>query len=431
MTAGTLIKNGLLPIKAKNKIFQLKVDSLKVKASTTSEAELKNIKTLSILNSVFVVALILDSILCATTSRWYFMFSSLFLLGGLLLSKIALTFNKNEIASLIVGIAFYIVSIYHAFVLDNLITSYFILLCAPIILVVLLTNIKNKIATLVSSCILFFVCNYGAGVELFENYFFFIGLFPCFFAMLYFYNRLDQLTQDKNELIKAQEQSNKEKILYAQMMSHDLKAPLQTIGGFSKLLEKQLNHKGEDAQMLKYILAATNSMETLIDDLLEYSKTDTLNYTFKEIEVNTLLSEALSIFSLDIKQEKIKIEKKSLGKIKANQKGIVAVFQNLISNSIKYQPLNKADQTVKIIIEQKESDLYDEIIIGDNGIGIKEENIPFLFDPFSRFHTQFDYAGTGLGLSICKKILQKHNGEISVLHSDKNGTSFLLRFPKK
>lgn len=398
---------------------------------TLSESELKDIKTLHILNAAFVIALVLDSILCALTNRWYFMYSSLFLLFGLLLSKIALKFNKAEFASVIVGLSFYFISIYHAYVLDNIMTSYFILLCAPIILVVLLTDLRYKILMLILSIILFFVCNYLAGINQFDNYFFFIGLFPCFFAMLYFYNRLNQLTLDKNDLINQQRQSNKEKVLYTQMMSHDLKAPLQTISGFSKLLEKRLSHSKEDMKILSFITTASNSMETLIDDLLEYAKTDNDTYTFNEIEVEPLIEEAMSIFSLDIQQKKIEIAKKNLSKIYANKKAVIAVFQNLISNSIKYQPLNKVGHIVKIALEQKDNNAFDEIIIEDNGIGIKQESIPNLFQPFRRFHSSSDYKGTGLGLSICKKILLKHKGDIFVLNSTNKGTKFLLRFPKK
>jgi len=275
-------------------------------AVTLSESELKDIKTLHILNAAFVIALVLDSILCALTKRWYFMYSSLFLLFGLLLSRIALKFNKAEFASVIVGLSFYFISIYHAYVLDNIVTSYFILLCAPIILVVLLTDLRYKILMLILSIVLFFVCNYLAGVNQFDNYFFFIGLFPCFFAMLYFYNRLNQLTLDKNDLINQQQQSNKEKVLYTQMMSHDLKAPLQTISGFSKLLEKRLCNSKEDMKVLNFITTASNSMEILIDDLLEYAKTDNDTYTFNEIDVEPVIEEAMSIFSLDIKQKKLR-----------------------------------------------------------------------------------------------------------------------------
>jgi len=398
--------------------------------TTISESELKNIRTLNILNTAFVIALILDSILCALTGRWYFMYSSLFLLCGLLLSKIALSQNKNEFASLIVAISFYIAAVYHALVLDNLMTSYFILLCAPIILVVLLNRLYYKIWMLLLSVTLFFVCNFLAGVKLFDNYFFFIGLFPCFFAMLYFYNRLEQLTKEKNELIKQKEESNKEKILYAQMMSHDLKAPLRTICGFSQLLQKKAQYNEKDKQMFTFIIKATISMESLINDLLDYSKADSNIYKLDKIYTEDLLKESLSIFSLDIKQEKLQIETKNLSNIWANKEAIVTVLQNLISNSLKYKPLDDPKHLVKINIEQKEKTDFSEIIFKDNGVGIEKENIPHLFKPFKRFHTSNEYEGTGLGLSICKKILQKHNGDIEVLHSNDFGTTFVLRFPQ-
>lgn len=404
------------------------MSSQQIKAS-----ELKQIRTLNILNTAFITVLSLDCILCAVAERWYFMYSSVFLLFVLFLSRAMLSFNKTELASTIVAIGFYIAAIYHATVLDNITTSFFILLCTPMIVVVILSTFWVKIASVIVSTILYFICCYAAELPPFTHYFFFIGLYPCFAAMLYFYNRLETLTIEKNNLIKAQKDHNNDQVMYAQMMSHDLKAPLRSISGFSKLLTRQLVDKcdKQEMEMFEFILQGVDSMEDLIDDLLAYSQASTADYDYAKVEVETLLSSVKKFFHHDIVNNDVVITHSNLSTIVANPKAVTAVLQNLISNGIKYQPIAKKDHITKIFIEQKQHKHYDEIIVVDNGIGIEEQYLPYLFEPFKRFHSPSKYKGSGLGLSLCKKVLIKHRGDIKVTDSNQNGTTFSLCFPKK
>ena len=105
------------------------------------------------------------------------------------------------------------------------------------------------------------------------------------------------------------------------------------------------------------------------------------------------------------------------------------VFHNLISNAFKYQP-NKEGHIPEVSFTSKEDQNDHIIYIEDNGIGIKEEFVDQVFEPFKRNHSQKEFKGTGLGLSICSSILEKHNGSISVDSSNKTGTTFKLTIPK-
>ena len=213
------------------------------------------------------------------------------------------------------------------------------------------------------------------------------------------------------------------------MMSHDLKAPLRSINGFSQILNNRLvDLDKENKEILNFIINGGKSMSNLIDDLLLYSKSGLEEYELENVELEKVIDSILYSFNYDIENKNVQIEKIDLGSITANKKTISLVFQNLISNALKYQPKEKEHLT-KITIRQKIEKNQSIISIQDNGIGMNEENLEKLFDPFVRFHSTRDYEGTGLGLSIVQKIIEKHNGNISVESKEGTGTKFVIKLP--
>jgi len=215
-----------------------------------SESQIKDIKTFNILSNFFILLMIGDCSIRIMIGSWLYAYSSGFLLAGLCISKIFIRQNKLDAATMTVAIAFYI-------------DAFYLILCA-----ILLSSLYLRVATLIISTISFITCNYLSGLPLLSNYFFFFGLYPSFVAMLYFSHRLKKLTDDKNALIDELKHKNEELILFSNMMSHDLKAPLNNIYGFAGLLKKKLTNLGKREEvMLDHIISGAKSMSGLIAEL--------------------------------------------------------------------------------------------------------------------------------------------------------------------
>lgn len=392
---------------------------------------IEKIKTLSVLNALFVGLLLIDIIIRAITTSWPLMFSSIILVIFLLIARYYIIKKSNlERSGEITGLIFYFIAIYHSHFTQEIIIPYFILLLTPILSTLILRSLRTKIIFFVLSSIFFFICNYLANLHLLDNSLFFIGLIPSFFAVVYFYNQLSNIELQKNQLIEELKVKNEDMLLFSQMMGHDLKAPLRAIFSFSTLLKRKINQ--DDKRQVEYLDLVMNNaenMKQLIDDLLVYSKVTTDEYDFEVIDLDKLIEYHKLTFQYAIQNEKLIINEEKLGSIIGNKSALNTVFQNLISNAIKYQPLNKEHHIPSVSISIERSNDTMAIYFKDNGIGIKKENVDKMFTPFTRFHAVSKYKGTGLGLSICKKILNKHNGDISVFSSDENGTCFQVQLP--
>lgn len=399
---------------------------------TTNIDEIKNIKTISIINSILIVLIVIDIFYCFVTNRIPFMYSSIFLLAALLISRFFLYKNKLEIATLVTAIGSYFIAAYHSFSLDNIEVSYIILLVTPILCAVILSEFLIKILFLLLSIALLPLFNFWVGNELFDNYFLYVGLIPSFFGMLYFYNRLNLLEVERKGMIDKLKKNNDEVILYSYMMSHDLKAPLRSISGFSEVLLKKSDKLNDiEKECLGFIKSNTKTMQILIEDLMLYAKTENEDYEFEIIDLNNLIEEQKKLFHYEIEEKQVSFDIDDLGQIRGNKSALKTVFQNLISNSIKYQPLDEPNHTPHISIKLKTDNGVKEILFIDNGIGIEDENIDKLFIPFRRFHSNSKYKGSGLGMSICKKILNKHNGDIKYVNlQNGQGACFLITLPK-
>lgn len=214
-------------------------------------------------------------------------------------------------------------------------------------------------------------------------------------------------------------------------MSHDLKSPLNNIISFSSLISKNESFKDEQhKRKLFYIKQSANKMKILIEELLVYHKVEQEDIEFEEVSINEILNATLSNFYLDEKESNLKFVIEELPHIKSNRFLLQILFNNLVSNAIKYQPTCRKNHIPKIEINAKEKLNTIEIYVGDNGIGIESKHLNNLYKPFKRFHTNKAYKGTGLGLSICKRIMDKHNGLIKLHQTSENGTTFKLVFQK-
>jgi len=237
------------------------------------------------------------------------------------------------------------------------------------------------------------------------------------------------LEKKVKERTKALEQSNKELNEFAYVASHDLKEPLRMIASFLQLLERrykdQLDNEAND--FIRFAVEGSKRMDNMINDLLEYSRIGNQERKFKYLHSEKLLNIVLMNLKSTITDSNAIITYDSLPLIFANEQLMIQLFQNLISNSIKYH----GEKNPEIHISAENTN--DEYIfaIKDNGIGIDQNHLKKIFTIFQRLHTRDEYEGTGIGLAIVQKIVQKHRGKIWVESELGQGTTFYFTIPNK
>ncbi|WP_309641020.1 ATP-binding protein [Flavobacterium sp.] len=252
------------------------------------------------------------------------------------------------------------------------------------------------------------------------------------------YKRTLELEENNKQL----EMINDELQAFNNIASHDLQEPLRKIQMFiSRLEEKEielLTPSGKD--YFSKIKLASNRMQSLLIDLLNYSRAVKGDKVFVKTNLNDVMQQVLHDLATNIEDKKAEIEIGNLPKMKAIAFQMEQLFVNLISNSLKY---SKDDVLPKIMIfaEPIESEVlhngkpvtneeYHKIVVIDNGIGFKQEYADKAFQLFKRLETNAKYTGTGLGLAICKRIIENHNGFITVDAKPNEGVKFSIFIPK-
>jgi len=249
--------------------------------------------------------------------------------------------------------------------------------------------------------------------------------------IFYLNKNLKLRLQEKEGLTKKLKSKNEELITFSHIMTHDLKSPLKNIIALSGLIKKQFEFDNqEQKKYFTYMQESAISMSGLIDDLIAFSKIESEEGKLKLIELNTVIEDVKSHCEFDLTHKNVKLKFLNLPVIYGNRQMLKTLFNNLISNSIKYQPKDQSNHIPSISISHIVNECNYYILIEDNGIGIKSTNKEELFEPFKRFHSNAEYEGTGLGLSICKKVMDKHSGTIKLKSTSENGSTFELSFPK-
>jgi PAS domain S-box-containing protein len=229
-------------------------------------------------------------------------------------------------------------------------------------------------------------------------------------------------------LINSLARSNKELERFAYIASHDLQEPLRMISSYTQLLAKKYKDK-LDAEANEFIYFAVDGamrMQQLITDLLSYSRIVTKGKSFSPTQMDTVLSQAIQNLLVSIKESNAVITHAPLPTIQGDSIQLMQVFQNLISNAIKFhQGLNPI---IHISVTSKPTEWL--FSIQDNGIGIASEFHEKIFLIFHRLHSKKEYEGTGVGLAICKKIIERHGGKIWVESKLEEGSKFCFSLPK-
>ena len=235
----------------------------------------------------------------------------------------------------------------------------------------------------------------------------------------------DALEQKNKELT----QINQELEHFAYVASHDLQEPLRTITSFIQILDRRyVNKLDEDAQQfMGFVVDGAKRMQTLIHDLLEYSRINRYNTGYEKIDLNEIFNTVSRVLKDKIESNDALVIAENLPFVYGNRIQLTQVFQNLIDNAIKFKAKKRKPEIIVSVNDIKDKW---ELVFKDNGIGISQEYFQRIFVIFQRLHTLEEYSGTGIGLAICKKIIERHGGEIWVDSKPGKGTEFHLTISK-
>ncbi len=238
----------------------------------------------------------------------------------------------------------------------------------------------------------------------------------------------ESLHQKTTDLARSNAEREQLK-LFAYVASHDLQEPLQKIIGFGDLLKmnssRELNTKSRE--YLDRMQVSAFRMGRLIDDLLKLATVSIEKQELLEVDLNKVCEQVISDLEHRIEISGASVEAGSLPTVKADWVQMCQLFQNLISNALKFKrPAEKPH--VRIYAERLESG-WSRICVEDNGIGFDLKNTERIFKPFERLHGRDEYEGNGIGLAICQKIAERHGGRLGAESSPGKGSKFLIEMP--
>jgi len=244
-------------------------------------------------------------------------------------------------------------------------------------------------------------------------------------------NNLKQAEIQLAEQSKELRRSNAELEHFAYVASHDLRQPLRMISSFIKLLKNRLPEElGEEEQkMMGFVMDGAQRMDQMLVSLLEYSRVGRKGEPQQWLNSQEPLKEALQFLRplIEESQASIDLAEQEWPEIHASPDEMTRLFQNLISNALKYRQPGKPP-AIKLSCQRKEA--FWQFCISDEGIGIETHQFDRLFKVFQRLHTSEEYEGSGIGLAICRKIVERQGGSIWVESEGKNqGSRFIFTLP--
>jgi len=225
------------------------------------------------------------------------------------------------------------------------------------------------------------------------------------------------------------EASNKELEAFSYSVSHDLRAPLRHIDGFTKLLNKKIKNRIDEKSQNYFdnIISSSKQMNKLIDDLLIFSRMGRKDVKKTNINMKTVVDEAIQEFDSDIKENNISIKIDKMPEVNLDASLMRQTWVNLISNAIKFTG-NKENPEIHIGTE-KDADGKIIFFIKDNGVGFDQKYVDKIFGVFQRLHNINEFPGTGIGLANVKRIILKHGGDIRAEGKINEGASFFFTLP--
>lgn len=238
------------------------------------------------------------------------------------------------------------------------------------------------------------------------------------------------LKETEQTILKLNEEllrSNKDLEKFAYVASHDLQEPLRMVSSFMQLLslkyEKQLDNDARE--YIGFAVEGAKRMYDLLNGLLTYSRISTRGYSFSKVDMNLVLMNVLRNLDLVIKERNAVVKSDILPVIYADESQMLQVFQNLIVNAIKF-----SDGYPKVFVTSRTEGSNFVFTVRDEGMGIEKQYFEKIFQIFQRLVPRNDIPGIGIGLSICKRIIERHKGQIWVESEPGKGSSFSFSMPK-
>ncbi len=238
------------------------------------------------------------------------------------------------------------------------------------------------------------------------------------------------VSRDVGRLKRAQEElerQNAELEQFAYVASHDLQEPLRSISGFVQLLDRRYSGQLDDDadRFIGFVVAGVDRMQALIDDLLAYSRAGRSEHQRQPVDARDVVAGAVALLDASVKESGAIVEVDELPVVQADRGALRQVFQNLISNALKF---NQSDQP-RIEVSAVQTEEGWRFSVADNGIGITADHSERIFRMFQRLHARDEYSGTGIGLAICKRVVERHGGRIWCEPRAGGGTIFHFTIP--
>jgi signal transduction histidine kinase len=250
----------------------------------------------------------------------------------------------------------------------------------------------------------------------------------CFVAVFDVITERKRAEAEIKRHIEDLKRSNEELQQFAYVASHDLQEPLRMVASYTQLLAERYKDRLDDKahKYIEYAVDGAVRMQLLINDLLAYSRIGTRGKLLEPVDAHAALEEAIHNLKLNIDEAQAVITNDKLPKVRADASQLAQLFQNLISNSVKF----RKKERLHIHISARDEGREWLFSVRDNGIGIDEQYADKIFVIFQRLHTKEEYPGSGIGLAICKKIVERHGGKIWFESEPGKGSTFFFSIPK-
>lgn len=236
--------------------------------------------------------------------------------------------------------------------------------------------------------------------------------------------------RDLLSAVENLDRSNRDLEQFAYVASHDLQEPLRMVSSYTQLLAERYQNQLDDKARLyiHYAVDGALRMQQLITDLLTFSRVATRGAPFALIDSHEALGQAIAALALSIREVSALVTSDELPVVPADATQLTQVFQNLISNSIKFR---RGDTPPRIHVTARSEGNDWLFSVNDNGIGIDPRYSAKIFAIFQRLHNRAEYPGTGIGLAICKRVIERHGGRIWFESEPGRGTTFRFTLPAR
>ncbi|WP_224447404.1 sensor histidine kinase [Haloprofundus salilacus] len=238
---------------------------------------------------------------------------------------------------------------------------------------------------------------------------------------------LEELVEQLQTVNERLETSNERLEQFAYAASHDLQEPLRMVSSYLQLIESRYGDEldSDGREFIEFALDGANRMREMVKGLLQYSRVETQADPFEQVDLDTVLEDVLEDIRVQIEESNAEITKESLPTVTGDDNQLRQVFQNLLQNAIEYS----GDGPPRVSITADRADSKWVVTVRDEGIGIEPKYSENIFEVFQRLHNSGEYPGTGIGLALCKRIVERHDGEIWVESARGEGATFSFSLP--